>query len=112
MEAGARDRYVTIQQVTDGVDASDFPEESWSTLCQMWASKEDIGGRERFSANQTTAPFDTRWQVNYRADIDPELVSVSKVRRVLYQGRVHDIVRGSQIGRREGVELLTLARQG
>jgi hypothetical protein len=41
--------------------------------------------------------------------MDPDLVDVPKLRRVLFHGRIHDIVAANQIGMREGVELLTLA---
>ena len=112
MAAGERDRYVTIQQLTEGTAASGLPTESWSTLTSAWMSKDDVSGRERFQMNQLSAPFDSRWQMHYRPDMDPELVDVPKKRRLVYQNRTHDIVAASQINRREGVELLTLARMG
>lgn len=113
MEAGERDRVVTVQQLTDGAGDSQFPTETWATLIgTYWCSKEDVGGRERFAMDQTTAPYDTRWQGPYLASLDPELVDVAKTRRLVYQGRVHDIVAASQIGRRDGIEFLTLARMG
>lgn len=110
--AGARDRRVTIQQrpAADAADSSGTPTEvgEWSTLAHVWAEKDEVGGRERFTAQQMTAPYDVRWKIGYRADMDPETVDVAKVRRVLYKSRVYDIVEAQMIGRREGVELLTL----
>lgn len=109
MEAGERDRYITIQQLTETIGSSGFPVETWATLVQMFAMKQDLGATERFRLDQLSAKADTRWEINYRADMDPDLVDIPKARRVVYQGRVYDIVAASQIGRLEGVELITLA---
>jgi SPP1 family predicted phage head-tail adaptor len=115
MEPGERDRPVTIQQraTTDTVDDSGFPTDNgagWTTLASsVWMRKLDLKGQERFQANQLSAPFDTQWEMGYRADMDPELLDVPKLRRLLYQGRSYDIVAASHIGLREGVELMTLA---
>jgi len=112
LEPGERDWVITIQQrpVTDEADDSGAPVENWTTLVDMPAAKYDVRGTERFAAQQLSASYDTRWHINYRADMDPELVHVAKLRRVLHRGRVHDIVAATMIGRREAVELLTLAK--
>lgn len=113
MEPGERDWTVTIEQLTqpDQADDSGAPEENWTTLVTMPAAKYDVRGMERFTAQQLSASYDTRWEINYRLDMDPELVTnLPKVRRIVHRGRVHDIVAASMIGRREGVELMTLAK--
>lgn len=110
MSSSERDRYVTIQQLTESAGSSGYPVETWTTLVNAWMSKRDVSGRERFAAGQISAPFDSRWEMNYRGDMDPELVNVAKLRRLNYQGRTYDIVAASQIGRRAGIELLTLAK--
>jgi SPP1 family predicted phage head-tail adaptor len=107
--AGQRDRLVTIQQVTDGLGASRFPTEGWTDLATAWMSKRDVHQTEQFQAAQVTAPIDTQWDMEYRADMDPELVDVAKSRRLVYQGRVFDIVGAAQSGRRDGIMLSTLA---
>lgn len=112
MEVGERDRLVTIQQTSDGVSASGFPTETWTTLTTAWMRAMDITGMERFAAQQLSAQSVTQWEMGYRSDMDPELVNVSKTRRLLYQNRVYDITAASQIGRREGIELITLAKVG
>lgn len=112
VEPGLRDRVVTIQQTstTDAADASSgAPVQAWTTLVAgMPASKTDVSGWERFQQNQISARYDQRWVINYRADMDPDLVDVPKVRRLLVGSRVLEIVAASEIGRREGIELLTL----
>lgn len=106
-DAGARDRLVTIQQLTESIGTSGFPVEAWTALTTAYMSKAPIGGRERFVADQVSAPYDTRWEGPYRTDLDPELIDVPKKRRLVYKGRVYDIVDAQMMGRYEGVELLT-----
>ena len=113
MDPGQRDRAVTIQQLTEGLGDNGFPTETWTTLVSpVWMRKRDLRMNERFQADQLGAKIDTEWEMGYRADMDPELVDVARTRRLLYQTRVYDITGASLIGRREGVELSTLAKVG
>jgi hypothetical protein len=115
VEPGERDRDVRIDQrsgTTDAKQRSGYPVEAaaWSTLAaRVPMKKVDVSARERFTENQVAAAYDTVWEMEYRADMDPELVDIPKTRRLFYEGRVHDVVDASQIGRREGIELVTLA---
>lgn len=113
LEPGKRDRIVTIQQRSNSDTAdseSGEPVETWTTLVQsMPAHKVDIAAWERFKADQTASRYDTKWEMNYRVDMDPELVDVPKTRRLVVNGRYHDIVACFEIGRRAGIEVLTLA---
>lgn len=113
MDAGERDRVVTIQQLSEANADSGFPNENWSTLvAHAWMRKLDNSGSERFKADQVMATYETQWEMGYRSDMDPELVDVAKKRRLVYQSRVHLIVEASVIGKREGIELLTIAGSG
>jgi len=107
--SGTRDRWITVQGMTESVGASRRPVESWDTLFQVWAMKTDAGGRERLVADQLSAPYDTRWELPYAAALDPELVDVRKHRRIVVNGRIHDIVSAQEIGRKRGVQVMTLA---
>lgn len=110
MEPGERDTLVTIQQLTESTGGSRFPTESWTTLMTAWMRKLGTKGSERWVAAQLSAPADTQWEMGYVASMDPDLVEVPKTRRLVYQGRVYDIVAADMIGRREGIELLTRAK--
>ena len=112
MEAGERNRLITMTPVTQTQDADGYPTETPGQALKFWASKEDVGGRERAAASQESAPYSTRWELSYAAAIDPDLVTVPKRFTLAYQGREYDIVYASMIGQKEGVELLTLAKQG
>lgn len=112
VSSGQRDREVVVQALTESIASSGFPIESWATLRTVKAQKLDMTDnrwRERFISNQNSAPADTRWSLPYSADYDPELVDVSKVRRLVYRGRTYDIIAALMVGRREGVEFATLS---
>ena len=112
MEPGERDRKVTIQAVTSSVGASGRPIETVTTLASVWMRRLDLSMTEAWKTSQLSAAATTQWEMGYREDMDPELVDVPRTRRLLYQGRAYDITGASQIGRREGIELLTLAKVG
>lgn len=113
MEPGERDRAVKIQQLTESLATSNFPTEGWTTLAPVvWMRKLDARGSERTRVDLTAASYETQWEMGYRDDMDPEMVDVAKKRRIVYQSRVHEIVMASVIGRREGIELLTIAGSG
>lgn len=103
---------VTIQALAESTADSGFPGEDWPTLCLAWMSQAPGRGQERYAAGQLSASAETRWQMRWVPSMDPDSVDVAKKRRLLYQGRVHDITSASMIGRREGIELLTLAKVG
>ena len=112
MEPGERNRQVLIEQIVESAGASSFPVENWGDLGWVYMAKFDLGGNERFQADQLSSRYDTRWEMGYRSDMDPELIDVAKVRRLVYQDRIYEIVTASHIGMREGVEILTIARLG
>lgn len=110
--SGYRDQSILIEQrpATDTPDpVSGEPTADWTTLvASMPAARESLRGWERQTANQTTAGYDERWEINYRADMDPDLVDVPKLRRIVFGGRTLDIVSANQIGRRRAIEFFTL----
>lgn len=118
MPSGQRDAWLTIEQLpaaTDAVGTSGFPVETWTTLYSTWASRADVDDsryQERFVEGQLSAPAQTKWQVDYRPDMDPDLLEVPKRRRVVYEGRTYDIMHAAVVGRRAAVDLVTLSKQG
>lgn len=113
LQSGRRDRLVTIEQrsATDSADStSGEPVETWTTLvADMPASRMDTAGSERFRSDQQSARFETEWEINWRDDMDPDLIDVPKLRRLIYQTRPYDIVACVEVGRRAGLRLQTLA---
>jgi SPP1 family predicted phage head-tail adaptor len=109
LSAGALDREVTIQQLTESTGGSGFPVEAWARLDDVWMSRRDTRGYELQRAGTLAGAVQTVWQCQYREDLDPELLDVQKKRRLLVNGRAHDIVFASVIGRQDGIELVTIA---
>jgi head-tail adaptor len=109
LEPGERDQPVRIERLVEAVGTSGFPVETWRALAApIWMARRLLKAHERFAAGQPSAPVETQWEMGYRADMDPTQVDVAKTRRLVYQGRIHDIVGADVIGRREGIELLTV----
>lgn len=97
---GQMDRRVTIEQRTETRPASKAPVETWATLAvvsmAIVSQKKRLEG-ERFTANQMSARQNTVWHTPYRSDLDPEIVSVPRDRRLLYRGRYYDILDATQL---------------
>lgn len=111
--AGQRDKRVRIEQAP-GADqqGGTFPVEDWTTLTHAWMNKQDVQADERFAVDQATAYNVTEWTMDYRADMDPDLVDVPAVRRLVYLDRTYDIRSASVIGRKQGIELVTVRKVG
>lgn len=111
IDPGARDRSIVVQSrpSTDAVDASYAPVDTWSDLCTMWALKRRASGGERNRLGQTTVAAIDVFEVNYRADLDPEQLNVPKLRRILFNGRVYDVIDAEVVDRRDGIRLYALA---
>src|SRR5262245_14770128 len=106
IEPGDLDRVVRIQQKTDPPpdSGSGFPVEEWTDLvAAMPAQLIDLSANERYSADQISAKYDGQWVIQYRADMDPELLDIPKTRRLVHHSRVHDITAAFQLGRQAGI---------
>lgn len=81
----------------------------WTNIGAEFMGREPLKGMERLQAGQIASRYDSRWLMPYRADMDPDLVDVPKDRRLVFGGRVQEIVSAQHVGRKEGVELTTMA---
>lgn len=110
INVGALVHQVTIQSRTAGVDASGAPSETWATLTTAWMARTIVnGGGEFFKADQLSGAIVTQWTMRYLDTMDPDQVDVPASRRLLYFGRVYDIVQAELLDRRVGILLRTLA---
>ncbi len=83
--AGAINRRVTIQAVTDTTDAGGGRAQTWAMLATVWARVEPLSGDERARAEQVAADLSHRVTVRYRDDVTPR-------HRLLYGSRVLKIL--------------------
>ena len=113
--AGTRDKYITLQRITE-TDDGGFPTDTTGTEYRMFASRNDLTNsgwsRERNAGAQVSARLETEWVIPYRSELDPETVDVCKAFRLVYGGRTHDIVIAAPIGRKADILLTTTVRTG
>jgi SPP1 family predicted phage head-tail adaptor len=77
--------------------------ETFNTLDVVWAQKVDTTGRELFVAKGTIAENSTRFRLRYRNDLN-------LTDRLEYDGSEYDIKQIAELGRREGLEIVAVAR--
>ena len=106
--SAARDRWVTIEQrPPDQTSDSGFPVDgAWADLATVAMAREDLEASEIERSAQQVGQAQTRWEMPYMAEMDPDQVDVLKLRRLLYYGRAFDIVGAVPIGR-AGIVLIT-----
>ncbi len=102
MRAGRLDRRVTIRSRTTAADAQGQQIETWSDVDTVWASKRDLRGREYFAAQSMNADVTTVFEMRYRAD-------VTVLHRLVCEGLTYDIQDVSEIGRRQGLQVICRA---
>ena len=101
------DRKITLQRFTYSTDPGSGEQvKTWSTLATVWASKRDVSDSERVASAEVSAEIGTRWQIRW----DSSWSDLSPLDRLLYEGRVHEIVGTKELGRREGIEISSIAR--
>ena len=107
MLAGLLDRRVTVQRRT--LTRNEYGEqvETWTEYATVYASRNDFlvasTGKESFSALQTSAQETTRFRMRYRSDL-------LTTDRLVSDGRTYDIKQISEMGRRDGLEIIGVAR--
>ena len=111
---GRRRRLVTIEQVVQSKGPSGRPVDSWEPLGMAWMAREDADMRpdiaEHIDANQRSARTDVTWRMLYQANMDSEVFDVARERRLVYLGRIYNIVRAVPDG--PDVVITTIAKAG
>jgi len=106
VEAGKRDRRLTLKQRSVSSNTLNESVEEFDTLATVWASKLDVSDAERVRSMQVGAEITTRFQILWS-----EAVSVIDPKdRCVEAGREYEIVGVKEIGRREGIEITACAR--
>jgi SPP1 family predicted phage head-tail adaptor len=97
------DRRITIQRPVATQNTYGEQVISWVKVADLWAQKRDMKGMERFAAQQVMAQVDTKFVIRYRSDVTP-------INRLVFEGRNYDIASVLELGRRESLEILAVAR--
>ncbi len=102
MKAGPLDRRVMLQRKTVVYDDYGGEIEAWAELATVPAQVVQQSGREFLAADQTQAERRVLFRIRW-------FDGLTALDRVLHESRVHNIQDVKELGRREGVELMTVA---
>jgi SPP1 family predicted phage head-tail adaptor len=96
------DRRVSIERDTTVPDDYGNEIPTWTEMANVWAAVQQESGREFIQASAVTPErrvvFRIRW-----------MEGITTAHRVTYDGRHHNIHEVRELGRREGIELHTIA---
>ena len=106
MRAGELDRRITLQRQGAAVDDGYTSKAGvFAELATVWAKLMPLSGAERAAAGELNASA----KVTFMVRRQPALDSLNAKDRLLYNGRVHDILFVRELGR-EGLLIDTAAR--
>lgn len=88
------------------VDAAGALIPTWTAVATVWASYQPVKDGERLAGGQVTASITARFQIRWSTTVS----GVDERHRVLFDGRVFDVVAVKEIGRRQGIEISATAR--
>jgi len=104
LNAGQRNKIITIQTKTMSTDDYGGQVETWADFTKVWAAVWPLKGRELFAAqaakSETTVRFNIRW-----------IAGLSESMRIVYNGKNYDITGLINIGERN-VEYDIMAKTG
>ena len=121
MRAGRLDRLITIQRKTVTNSGSGEPIEAWAAIgpVRRAASMVPVRGEERFSGPQLVG----NEQIEFRIRYSVEVANLTPQDRIIHPAlsedspedepntrQIHDILASHEIGRREGLQIITMRR--
>lgn len=123
MKAGSLDRRITIQRKTVTQSPSGETDEAWANIAlRRPASMWPVRGDEQFSNPEKVATDQIEFRVRYSADV----AVLTPLDRILYPAltedqaedegfvipvrSIHDVLLVQEIGRREGLKIITNRR--
>lgn len=99
MQAGRLDRRIIIQEDTPTQDTYGDETSTWSTFATVWANVKSKSGKEYFNSDQVVAERSRIFKIRY-------LPGVNEQMRISYDSNFYDIQTVSEIGRKEGMEII------
>ena len=121
MRGGRLDRLITIQRKTATYSGSGAPIEAWAAIgpARRAASMTPVRGDERFSGPQLVGQEQIEFRIRNSADV----ANLTPQDRIVYPAlsedspedepdtrQIHDILAVHEIGRREGLQIITMRR--
>jgi SPP1 family predicted phage head-tail adaptor len=105
--AGPLDTIVEFQRATTTLDEFNSATETWSTLARVFASREDMSGREMLAAQQVGAALQSRFRVRWSSVI----ATLTPHDRLICDGSIWNIAGITDIGRNRYRLLLATRRE-
>lgn len=99
MNVGTLNRRIRIEQATTEDDAYGEPIKTWAVFDHVWAEVLPLSAREQFQAQQVNRDITLKIRIHYRSDLTEQM-------RLIFDGEYYDIQGITEIGFREGIELL------
>lgn len=99
LKAGSLKHRVTIQNPTKTRSASGSASLGWGTVATVWASVRGMSGRDVIMAAQAQALVTHKVMIRYRTDVNAQT-------RLLYEGKVFEVVVALERYCKTGLELL------
>lgn len=104
LAAGSLDRRITIQRSVNSTDALGTVIPTWEKLARVWAQRIPQRAIETWKAGGTAATREVMWRIRW----SEKVADVSATDRLVYKGAVMEISGTQEIGRREGIEIITV----
>jgi SPP1 family predicted phage head-tail adaptor len=107
MRFGSMDSRVAIQRATLTVNAYGERAESWATIATVWAEVQyKVGGGESIQSDQVMSKQPIHFIIRYSSDVS----DLKPSDRVSYKSNVYQIEGIQEIGRQEGLRIVTTLR--
>jgi SPP1 family predicted phage head-tail adaptor len=102
LETGRLDRRIAIERAEVVDDGYQNRETNWALIATVWAEYRPGKGSERFAAAAQSAMQPVAFWIRWSRS----LCDVSPRDRVRFENRIYAITAVTEIGRREGLELM------
>lgn len=108
MKFGQMDRRITLQRATLATNAYGERVETWGTLATVWAQIQykEGSGKEAVQSDQLFSSQPVHFIIRYSTDVS----SIRPSDRVSYNGDTYQIEGIQEIGRAEGLRIVTTLR--
>lgn len=84
MKIGDLRHRITLQKCISIIDDEGFATQEWQDVATVWASVENLYGREYWQAAAIQAENTVKFTIRYRLDVDQTI-------RIVFRGQVYEI---------------------
>lgn len=104
IDSRKRDRRVTLERPDMRADKLGTNIPGWIKLARVWAQKVPQRAVEAWKAGSTASTREIMWRIRWSRQV----ADLSSSDRLVYRDTVYEISGVQEIGRREGIEIITV----